>query len=265
MFTASKLIWFLLEPSNSLVLLVILGGALCWTRFARVGRKLTVFSGISLFLVGILPIGTFLLAPLENRFPAFVDDGKPVHGVVVLGGALMSGVALARGTIEFNEAGERILALVTLARRYPDARIVFTGGAGDITGNAASEADVLEKLLPEFFAETLEKSRILYERMSRNTQENASLARVLVNPHSDERWLLVTSAWHMPRSVGLFRKAGWNVTPYPVDFRTAGNGDDWRPFASVARGLLRLDLATKEWAGLVFARISGRSSALFPG
>ena len=83
-------------------------------------------------------------------------------------------------------------------------------------------------------------------------------------PRPDERWLLVTSAWHMPRAVGVFRQAGFPVTAYPVDFRTGGRANVLRPFATLSEGLRRLDVAAKEWAGLVGYRLTGRTGELFP-
>jgi uncharacterized SAM-binding protein YcdF (DUF218 family) len=103
------------------------------------------------------------------------------------------------------------------------------------------------------------------ESRSRTTRENALFSRRLVEPHEGERWLLVTSAWHMPRSVGCFRQAGFPVVPYPVDYRTRGPQDRWRTFSSLSEGLRRLDLATKEWIGLLGYRLAGYTDALFPG
>lgn len=249
----SKLVWLVLAPGN-LIAILIVAGFLVWRRWL-----LAIGVG-GLLAAGLTPLSTLLFLPLEERFPAFVDDGKPVHGVIVLGGVVSPQISRGRGQMALNEAAERIVAMVDLARRYPEAQVVFTGGSGDITAASTSEADMVEKTI----APLLPPGRITYERVSRNTVENAELSFRQIGPKPGERWLLVTSAWHMPRSVGIFRKAGWRVTAHPVDYLTTGTADDYRMMQSVTGGLYRTDLAAKEWAGLLFAFATGKSSALFP-
>lgn len=259
MYTLSKLVWLVLEPSNFLVFLVLAGIGLTFTRALRAGRVLVLTGGIGLCVAGFAPLGTALMRPLETAFPPLVEEGQ-VDGIVVLGGALVTDVSMARGQLSINEAGERLTALAGLARRHPNAAIVFTGGAGDFTGSAIAEADALERVIGEL----LPDRAIRYERLSRNTRENAQNSYRLARPRPGSRWLLVTSAWHMPRALGLFRKAGWSVTPYPVDFRSSGTPDDWRPNAAISLGLRRVDVATKEWLGLLFAVLVGHSEQLWP-
>jgi uncharacterized SAM-binding protein YcdF (DUF218 family) len=170
-------------------------------------------------------------------------------------------VADRRGQVTLNEAGERLTTMADLARRYPEARIVFTGGGSTILRDELSEAVALRRFAGELGTAP---ERILFETESRTTAENAILTRRLLDPKPGERWLLVTSAFHMPRSMGCFRRAGFNVTAYPVDFRTRGPEDRWKPFSFVSEGLRRLDLATKEWAGLVGYRLAGHIGELFP-
>lgn len=249
----SKLIWFVLEPTSFVTLLIIAGLVL--------GRRWLSWVGVAgLLICGLSPLSALLLRPLEDRFPVFADDGRPVHGVIVLGGATQSQVMSARHQLTLGEAGERITAMAELARRYPEARIVFTGGSGDLTASKVSEADMLEKHLGSL----MPAERILFERVSQNTVENAAFTTKLVQPKTGERWLLVTSASHMPRSVGIFRKAGWTVTPHPVDYQSTGGEDDLRLMPSLARGLRQTDLAAKEYVGLLFAWLTGKSTALFP-
>lgn len=258
MYFISKLVWFFLEPSNlltfSLIGVFLLAGH-GWGRMRIAGLGIA----LSVLVIGLSPLGTLLLLPLEQRFPAYRDDGKPVAGAIVLGGAVDPEVTAARGSFALNEAGERVLALMTLSHRYPNARLVFTGGSGELTG-VLSEADAVEQALATLAPDL----KISFERNSRNTLENAEMTRALVSPQPGERWLLVTSAWHMPRATGLFRKAGFDVMAYPVDFRTVGDARDFRPFSAVSHGLRRTDLATKEWAGLVFAYLTGKTAVPFP-
>ncbi len=261
MFTLSKLAWFVLEPSNALALLAVAGLALSMTgRFGRIGSWMVVAAVAGLVIAGFSPLGNLLIRPLEERFPAFVDDGRPVDGIVVLGGGLTSAVTAARGQPALNEAGDRLLAMADLARRYPAARLVYAGGAGELVAAGPSESDALQQVIGQL----LPGRAIQYERMSRNTFENARLAHLMLRPQPGERWLLVTSAWHMPRAIGLFRNAGWQPVAYPVDYRTAGQSRDLVGNGTLSRGLGRVDTATKEWVGLVYARLAGQSADLFP-
>jgi uncharacterized SAM-binding protein YcdF (DUF218 family) len=265
MYLFSKLAWVLIQPSNLLLLLLILATAALLLGWRRFGTWL--LCGVSAVLVAItvLPIGTWLLMPIENRFapPPLPDE---IDGVVMLGGAVDEQVSELRGQIALNESAERVTALVELARRYPDARLVVSGGIGGLIAGPGHPARALEAFYRE---QGLDVARILFEERSRNTEENAVLTRQLVRPGPDERWLLVTSAYHMPRSIGVFRAAGWPLIAYPVDYRTAGPIDLRAVLGrlaepDVAKRLIELDLAVKSWVGLVAYWLLGRTSALFP-
>ncbi len=257
----SKIGWFLVEPSNLFVVLSLVGIGLCWTRFLRLGRWLAAL-GLSILLVlGLTPVANWLILPLEMRFPVPDLAGKRVDGIIVLGGTVQERQTLAHGPMALNDAGERVVAMADLARRYPQARVLFTGGAGAYSNAPRPEGVVLKEQLGTL---GLAADRVIIESRSVNTFENAVLSKPLVQPKSGETWLLVTSAWHMPRSVGIFRQAGWEVTAYPVDFRTAGWQDQTRGFSSVSDGLRRTEVALREWLGLLVYRLTGKSDALFP-
>ncbi len=259
----SKIAWFFATPSNLLPTLALAGAALALHPRARRLGGITALAAAAMILVaGLSPLANWLILPLEERFPAYRDDSRPIAGVIVLGGAVQADLSETRGLLHVNEAAERVVALADLARRYPEARIIFTGGSGALFRDEPAESDVLARFASEL---GVAPGRILFENASRTTAENAGLTRRLVDPKPGERWLLVTSAWHMPRSVGTFRQAGFSVIPYPVDYRTRGRRHQWKPpFDSVSEGLRRVDLATKEWIGLVGYRLTGRTDALFP-
>ena len=106
--------------------------------------------------------------------------------------------------------------------------------------------------------------RMTFENRSRNTYENATMTRAIVQPRPGERWLLVTSAAHMPRSMGIFRRAGWNMIAYPVDYRTFGDARDVRPTTLALDALRRIDAALHEWIGLLVYRLTGKTDSLLP-
>ncbi len=261
MFGLSKILGFFALPSNLLMALALAGILLMNTRFRRFGQGLLIGAVLLLVIVGIAPVGNALMLPLEERFPKWDPKRGSPHGIVVLGGAVSPDVSAARDDIALNEAAERMTAVAKLAREHPSARIVFTGGSGRLLGGA-SEADFVTGLFESF---GIPRDRIVLEKRARNTIENAVLTKELVQPKPDERWLLVTSAHHMPRSVGLFRKAGFPVEAHPVDFRTRGAADLTEPFTSLGAGLARTDTAGREWSGLFVYWLTGRTSELFPG
>lgn len=261
-FPLSKMLFFAVTPSNLLVLAGLLGCGLAFaTRRRRTGAGLAVSGLAGLLVVGLSPASYLALLPLEQRFPAFVDDGRPIAGIVVLGGGLEAGLASARNQVVVNDAGERPIYFADLARRYPNARLVFSGGSGNLREGTVSEADMVSRLGDTL---GLPRSRLILENLSRNTRENAAFSAQLVLPKPGERWLLVTSAWHMPRAVGCFRKAGFEVVAHPVDYRTRGWIDAARVNSFASDGLLAFDLAAKEWVGLVAYRLAGYSESWFP-
>src|SRR5258708_5787405 len=211
------------------------------------------------FLIGAGLVGAILLA---TRFAPWDAAGGAPDGIIVLGASIDADISAARGIPVVRSAPDRIVAAAALAHRYPNARIVFSGGSANLLANDAREADYAGAI---FESLGIAKSRLIMERRSRNTQENAEFSKALVAPKDGERWLLVTSAFHMPRSIGLFRKAGFAVEPYPVDWRVGGR-EDFFSFADIGvDGLSRMDVAVREWIGLVAYRLTGKIDELLPG
>jgi uncharacterized SAM-binding protein YcdF (DUF218 family) len=264
-FTLSKIAFFFLQPS-SLMVLALLAGLVLVARGRRpqLGMRLATGGLAALVLAGLLPIGNLLILPLEERF-ATVAAPKPedqVAGIILLGGFEDGWVSSGRPGLMLNEAAERLTEGLRLARRLDPVPVVFTGGAAVLLLQGADAAGPVGAFLKDA---GVAAERIVLEGRSRNTHENAVFTRDLVKPVRGRPWVLVTSAWHMPRSVGIFRKAGFDVIPYPVDYRTHGSRDLARPFDRIPAGLERLDLAAKEWIGLVAYRVTGRTDALLPG
>ena len=259
-FALAKLVWIVLTPSNLLVLLATLGALLA--AFGRPwGAALALLSLGVVLLATALPLGLWLATPLEDRFPPPDPAPAEVDGVVVLGGGVDADVSLARDQPAIGGTGERFAAMIELHRRYPEARLVFTGGIGRIQGAATSEASVLSRF---WESQGLPPARILFEDRARTTRENALFAKAVAEPRPGERWLLVTSARHLPRAMGAFRAAGWPVEPWPVDYRTTGTAG-WRFEFRVAKRLAELDGAAYEWLGLLYYRLAGWTPALVPG
>ena len=265
-FYIAKGLWFLLQPSTLIALLRGYGAILIWTGWARWGRRFVTIGAILLLVAGLSPLGNALILPLEDRFArANLDDPPLPTGLIILGGAEDRLVGDARGAPALNEASERMVEAVMLARRFPEAKIAFSGGDAGILYKSSSEAEGAQTLLT---ALGVSQGRLILEAKSRDTYENAEYLKEEFTRAGEvgpgKRWLLITSAYHMPRAMGAFRQAGFNVEPWPVDYRTRGKADLTRPFDKVSEGLRRVDVASREWAGLLAYWLTGRSDALFP-
>jgi uncharacterized SAM-binding protein YcdF (DUF218 family) len=258
----SKIFGFFALPSNFILAIGVLGIVLMATRYARAGRRLAVASIVLFAICGLGSVGKALIEPLEDRFPPWDASRGAPDGIVVLGGAVDPEFVAARGTADLNEAAERVTVVADLARRFPQARIIYSGGNARIVYRGGSEADAAATLLETF---GIPRDRLILEHRSRTTAENAEFALPIAQPKPGERWLLVTSGYHMPRAVGAFRKVGFEVEAYPVDYRTRGVEDIWIPFDDVASGLRRTDTASREWIGMFVYWLTGKSSAIFPG
>ena len=260
-FVLSKILWFVFRPGNLLILVTLFFviGAI-W----RTGSKWAWGALISLVLIitiGVLPIGHWLALPLEDRFarPATLPDH--VDGIIVLGGPQLPDVAAEREVLATNEYAERLIESAALAERYPEAVLLYTGGSGSIVAGAPKE-----RLVNDIFIELagLDKRRIIHEETSRNTYENAYYSKELVDPKRGQIWVLVTSARHMPRSMGIFRQLDWDVIPWPVDYNTM-KSYRWSGKIAFASHLDGLEDALREWIGLIAYWAMGRTDAIFPG
>lgn len=256
-----KVVWLVVNPANLLTGLFVLGALLLFTRWRRMGRRIVVLAALLALAIAYSPLAVWTLRPLETRFEPPATMPAKVDGIVVLGGAIDTRQSNSIGQIALNGRGERITAFVALAKRYPTAKLVYSGGAGLFIEEAKSEAEHAKPLLIDL---GVAESRLILETRSRDTHENAAFTRDLVKPSAGETWLLVTSAAHMPRAMGAFRHAGWTIVAYPVDFRHLGEGDEGFG-QNLGRGLTQLSAALREWLSLAHYRVSGRTDSLLPG
>lgn len=257
--TLSTILWGFLNPGNLLFALLVLALVLSWWRRSRrFGIALGVVMLGVVLVLGVLPLRSILIEPLERYFPAPVLPER-VTGIVVLGGAEEPEVYASRGWPEVNGNADRLIAFAALARRYPEARLVFTGGAAIVAeGRSHTEADVAAAV---FAMIGLEPSRVEFDSKAGNTIENARFAKEIAQPKPGETWLLVTSARHMPRAVNCFNAIDWPVLPYPVDYISApSQGWSFQPL----RAISGLNSLSKEWIGLLVYRLTGQTREFLP-
>ena len=258
---ASSTFWGVFDPSKVIPVVLLIGVTLLWSRWPRLGKWIATIGGLAYFIVAVLPVAGWITVPLENRFSASENLPETVDGIILLGGSVSVGLSNSRGHALANQNANRFFRFVTLTRLYPDARLVLTG-AGKPRGHPTllSEVELSIKIL-EIMGVDL--TRVEVEGTSNNTYENAILTLDMVKPAAGETWLLVTSAWHMPRAMGSFRHAGWDPIPVPSGY-TTGATAGWSLSFSTGGRLVALSRAAHEWVGLVVYRLLGRTGELFP-
>jgi uncharacterized SAM-binding protein YcdF (DUF218 family) len=259
LFFAEKILWLFAAPSTLLLAMAVIGLLLQFGRHRVASMSCLSVSLGAFALIAILPIGAWMLAPLENRFPEVKTLPANITGIIVLGGATSPDITAARGMPSLNADAERMTTLVALSRQYPNAKLAFTGGNGTLIHSPMTEAVVAREIFTEL---GVDQSRVTYEDRSRTTYENALFLKALMKPLPGQQWVLITSAWHMPRAVGLFRRAGWPVLPYPVGYKTAPGVNGLHDGFPAKLGMV--DQASHEWIGLVAYWLLGHTSALFP-
>jgi uncharacterized SAM-binding protein YcdF (DUF218 family) len=239
-YVLSKALWLLIAPTNALILTTAVSAFWALLRPSKRAAWLAVFGTFGLAIGAFTPAGLWTLGPLESRFPEWRPSSQSgPNGIILLGG----------------DAGDGIMVLAELSQQFPQARLVFSG-----PGVEAPVNDLLKK----FANYGGDLMRIELETRSRTTFENAIYSAELIKPKPDERWLLVTTALHMPRSIGTFRRAGFKVEAYPILFKTKDTPNSFFESGSGSTALGHLDEAAKEWIGLVAYRITDKTDALFP-
>jgi uncharacterized SAM-binding protein YcdF (DUF218 family) len=260
-FYLSKIFWWLAQPLSLVTLAALLAAFLGFLGRSRAAATVAAIAFGLLFLSAYSSLGALMLQPLEDRFRRS-DPPPQIAGIIVLGGGFEGAINLARRGYELNSAADRIVETAILARRYPDVPIIVSGGTGELLLEGEGDAETAPRLL---VALGVERKRLILENESRNTHENAVLSYQLANPAPGEQWLLVTSAFHMPRSHALFTNAGFEVVAWPVDYRTTGAAR-FALFADNPVDSLQVTtLAIREWIGLLAYWLTGRIDRLFPG
>lgn len=259
-FYISKLIWLLFSPDSLLLILIILSLTLLYLGETRLAKKILTTTSLLLILIALFPIGEWLLYPLESRFQTNPTLPEKIDGVIVLSGAEKPELAHIWNQVELGSSAERVLSFIKLAHQYPKSKLIFTGGTGSLINQEYKAADVAKILFQE---QEFDIERIIFERKSRNTYENIINSKNIVKPNKNEKWILITTGWHMPRSVGISCKADWSVIPFPVDHQTK-KGDLFRIDFNLSKNLETLKMGIKEWLGLFAYYLSGKTTSLFP-
>lgn len=260
-FSVSKLAWLLIQPVSAVFVALLLGVVLLWMGRVLLARAFLLAVAVAYGFVIFSNVGQLLLLPLENKYtkPA-LDDAQPVAGIIVLGGGFDGRVTQGRGGYALGEAGDRFTEAVSLAQRFGDVPIIISGGDASFIGTTEGDAAIA----PRFFeALGVSASRVLLEDRSRNTHENALYTAALIDdlPNRDGAWIVVTSAFHMPRSVASFALTPLEIIAWPVDYRTAGDERFRLGRDDPLRAIAEFNLAVREWIGIFVYRLTDRANS----
>ena len=250
-----KFLWGLLINLDLLLQGAMLLGLILWmTRWRKVGQRLIVIGLVPFLIISLTPFSRWMLGDLETHISSQKDIPSNAKGLILLGGPISLAETAERGAAVYNKTVGRVSDFIMLAHRYPKLPIIVTG--------TSLEAKHIAHLLTQ---SGIDSKRLILENASRNTRDNAYKSYDLVHPGSSDLWVLVTSAHHMPRAVGLFEGAGWNVFPYPVDYQTSTH----KSWASWLYGLDRLNTLAfstlmLQWAGMINQYLEGDSKYILP-
>lgn len=259
-FILSKIIWGFLSPSSLMIWLLLLVSLLLWLNYIRAARRIITLLSLAGFFVLAYPVSDYLMYPLETRFSALESLPDKVDGIIVLGGAEKLKLSMSWQQAQVGEAAERVLSAAELSRRYPDVPVIYSGGSNLVQmQNIDTQGSVSHTLLTQA---GIEQDRLIIETQARNTAENFFYIKPLL-PEIKGSYILVTSAFHMPRSVGVARKLGIDVIPYPVDYRSSRPEERYWDF-DLFDHLQVLEPAWHEWLGLTAYFATGKTSAWLP-
>ncbi|MEO7224234.1 MAG: YdcF family protein [Devosia sp.] len=257
----TRIFWLLVQPLSLILFLLVLGLLLTWFRRRRLGGTLMVLGVLLLAASSYTTLGYMLITPLEQRFVRPLEPAQ-IDGIVVLGGGMDGEVNTVRKQWEFNRSGDRYVEALRLALAHPEAKLMIAAGPGALATEQEPEAHAAQRFFADF---GIDASRIVIDDKSRNTEENAQFAKQLAGQTPGQTWLLVTSAFHMPRSVGLFRAAEFPAVPWPADYLASGaEGFRIKPDQST-ENVAVFNLALREWTGLLGYRLTGKIDDLVPG
>jgi uncharacterized SAM-binding protein YcdF (DUF218 family) len=252
-FAVTKVFWFFFAPSHLILWGIAAAAVLLFLRRERAAKWCATASAAFLICLGMLPFGVWIAQPLENAFPR-PDWPARVDGILVLGGGLDTPILRSRGAVGADIAIARDVSAYEVARRYPNARVVFTGGSWDPKGGEDSESIAAAHVFRQM---GLDPRRLTLEGRSRNTWENFQFSKEIAKPKPGDVWVLATSAYHLPRAMRIAKRVGWRMVPWPTDYLTARNTH--YNFSDIPKNLDRTDRAVHEWIGYLGYRLSRKA------
>ena len=257
-FYLSKIVWIILNPFNILLISILLGFLLSFLSNKTFSKIIYSLTFIFFIITAVMPTGKFMIYQLEKKFHVLESLPNKIDGILILSGATNPVLTKEYNQISLNDSVERLTESIQLMKKYSNTKIIFSGGSGLINNQKLTHSEVARLFFANFEI-TLEN--IVYENKSRNTYENILFSKKIANPKINENWLIVTSAFHMPRALNIAEKLDWKFIPYAVDFRVMKKFS-WKPTIKFLENISKFQTASHEWVGLVAYYWIGRSSKI---
>ena len=259
MYFISKFIWIFLSPLNLIIIFLIFSAIFKFFNINIISRIFFLFTVVFFILVGFFPTGNLILHQLEKNYVVLNKIPNDLDGILILGGPTNVGISKAHDQVNFNDAAERLTESARIINNYNPDKVIFSGGTKK-QNFESSHAYVAKKFFENLNIDT---SKIIFEFQSRNTYENILNSKNIIKPGEDEKWLIITSAFHMRRAINISKKLEWNLIPYPVDFRTGRKFNSFKPNLKILQNFNSFDLASHETIGLISYYFLDRTNRIF--
>lgn len=257
-FLLSKILWILFNPFNLILLLIILASFLMFLKCIFFS-KIFYLTALLLFLItGVFPTGAFLMYQLEKNYYNQASLPSKIDGILVLSGATRPYLTKEHNQVSINSNGERLIESIILIKKYPKAKVIFSGGSGKILDYKFTHSEAAKIFYKNL---GIDLNRINFENQSRNTYENILFSKNIADPKIEENWVLVTSASHLKRSINISEKINWNLIPYPTDFNQPKKFK-WNFEYNLLSNLVLFRKASHEWLGIIAYYLMGRTSKI---
>jgi len=259
-FYLSKIFWTFFNPINLLVILLLIGIFFQLIR-KKIYKRIYQINLILFFLIVFFPTGTFLLWKLENTYPKQEIINNDIDGVLILGAGIDEFMTHEYKQMILNDRIERITESAKIIKKFPNAKIIYSGGNGTFSKPELGSDEVANIFYKQLGVNT---DRIIFENKSRNTYENFIFSKKFIDT-DEEKWLLITSAYHMKRAMSVAKKLNLNLIPYPVDF-TLQKDFKWKFWYHKINFLYNMNnfqLASHEYIGLIVYYLTKKSKITY--
>tara|TARA_Y100000588_G_scaffold381706_1_gene467840 strand:- start:237 stop:1019 length:783 start_codon:yes stop_codon:yes gene_type:complete len=258
-FFLSKFLWFILNPFNLFIYFLILAFFFNYINFKKISKLIFSFTILFFIFSGILPTGSYLNYLLEKDFHDTIILPKKVDGILILSGASNPNLTKEYNKISLNDSAERLTESIILINKYPNAKIIFSGGSGSLNPDAIGHSYAVKLFFENL---NINLKNIIFENKSRNTYENILFSKNKAKPQSNEIWIVITSAFHLKRTLNIAKKLEWNLLPYPTDFKQSKKFE-WKISFNFLNNFLTFQNSSHEWMGLAAYYWMGRTSKIY--
>ena len=264
-FSLSKAIWTYFNPIQVIIYFLLFLLVFNFFNKKKIIKIINLIIFILFILIIFLPNGTYLLWKLENTYSKPQIFSSNIDGIIILGSGTEPFLTYQHNQIILSEHVERITESIELMKRFPNAKIVYSGGS--FTTNPEAKLTGVDVAKMFYTQMEIDVNKIIFEDKSLNTYENFVFSKKYINNINNEKWLLLTSAFHMKRAMSVAEKLNLNLIPYPVDYQLKKKYNWYRMYIVKGRSFLRnmnhFQLAAHEYIGLAAYYLTNRSSKMF--